>query len=271
MDNDSGRYATLEFTRPEEGLGIIRLNRPAKLNALSLDMLEDLAALFSRLMQDAATRVVILTGAGRGFCSGADLTDERIQREAGELFGDPMRHLRLLQKKYAAVVLGLRRIPQPVIAAVNGHAAGGGMSMALAADACLVSEHAAFTPSFINIGLSGGELGTTFFLPRAVGHVRASEILMTGRTVGAREAVAMGMASRMTAPEKLLDEALALARMMLAKNPAGLAMTKEALNLNLTAPSLEAAIELENRTQSLLCFTKEHHEMAGAFANRKKT
>jgi len=133
-----------------------------------MDMLDDLQGLFARLREPAETRVLIITGAGRGFCAGADLKDSRIDRADASLYGTAAAHLINIQKKYADRILEMRRLPQPIIAAVNGPAAGGGMCLALASDVIITGESAAFTPSFINIGLSGGELGSSYFLPRAV-------------------------------------------------------------------------------------------------------
>jgi enoyl-CoA hydratase len=162
---------------------------------------------------------------------------------------------------------GLRHISQPVIAAVNGPAAGGGMTMVLASDIIFASPEASFTPSFINIGLSGGELGTTYFLPRMVGIARASEILMTGRTVRAEEAERIGLITRLVPAEALLQTAKETARLMLAKSVRGLRLTKETIRQNLDAPSLENAVELENRNQSMLCTAPEFFE---AIANFRK-
>jgi enoyl-CoA hydratase len=128
---------------------------------------------------------------------------------------------------------------------------------------------ATFTPSFVNIGLSGGEMGTTFFLPKHVGSARAAEILLTGRTVQAAEAERIGLVSRVVEPERLMEAAMETARTMLAKSPVGLRFTKEALNLNLTATSLEAAIELENRNQSICCCTPEFFGAIEDFNKRK--
>jgi enoyl-CoA hydratase len=159
----------------------------------------------------------------------------------------------------------MRRLPQPVIAAVKGPAAGGGMCLALASDIIIVDPTAAFIPSFINIGLSGGELGTTYFLPKMVGSAKASEILMTGRTVGGEEAHGIGLASCLAGEGELMNKALETAHTLLGKTPFGLRMTKEAIRRNLDAPSLEAAVALENRNQSIGCTTPEFFEAVMAF------
>jgi enoyl-CoA hydratase len=265
------QFNTIKYDTPRDGIGRITLNRPERLNAINLDMLEELHVLFEQLTRDEGARVIIITGAGRGFCSGADLMDERIASEAAALFSNAAAHLMKIQKIYSRLVVEMRRLPQPIIAAVNGPAAGGGMCVALASDVIIAGARAAFTPSFINIGLSGGELGTSYFLPRLVGSVRAADILMTGRTVDAAEADKIGLISRLVADEKLMEAALEIAAGMLAKTPLGLRLTKEALNQNQNAPSLESAIELENRNQSILCLTPEFFKAVEKFGQRKKS
>jgi enoyl-CoA hydratase len=262
-------YNTIKFEDPQEGVGLITLNRPERLNAINLEMLEELHTLFEDLKDREDVRVVIITGEGRGFCSGADLMDERIHKEAATLFSNAAAHLMNIQKIYSRLIIEMRRLPQPIIAAVNGPAAGGGMCMALASDIIIAGHGAAFTPSFINIGLSGGELGTTYFLPRLVGSARAADILLTGRTVDATEAEKIGLISRLVIPEKLMDTSMEIAATMLEKTPLGLRLTKETLNQNQNAASFETAIELENRNQSILCITPEFFKAVEDFSKRK--
>jgi enoyl-CoA hydratase len=263
-------FSTIKFETPQDGIGLITLNRPDRLNAINLDMLEDLHALFEDLKIREDVRVVIITGAGRGFCSGADLADERVSKDAASLFSNSATFLMKLQKVYSRLIVEMRQIPQPIISAVNGAAAGGGMCIAMASDVIVASPKAAFTPSFINIGLSGGELGTTYFLPKAVGSARAADILLTGRTVDAAEADKIGLISRLVDEESLMETATEIASSMLEKTPLGLRFTKEALNQNQNAPSLEAAIELENRNQSILCITPEFFKAVENFTKSKK-
>ena len=263
--------STIKYETPRDGIGMITLNRPERLNAINLDMLEELHVLFERLTTDEDVRVIIITGAGRGFCSGADLLDERISSEAATLFSSAAAHLIKIQKIYSRLVVEMRRLPQPIIAAVNGPAAGGGMCMAMAADVIIAGPQAAFTPSFINIGLSGGELGTTYFLPKLVGSARAADILLTGRTVGAAEADRIGLISRLVEEDRLMEVALEIAATMLDKTPLGLRLTKETLNQNQNASSFENAIELENRNQSILCITAEFFNAVAKFGQRKKS
>lgn len=264
------KFSTIRFEEPEAEIGLITLNRPDRLNALNLDMLDDLHTLFEQLRGMEKVRVLIITGEGRGFCSGADIKDSRVRRDASTLFSNAATHLVAIQKKYSDRILEMRRLPQPIIAAVNGPAAGGGMCIALASDVILASPQATFIASFINIGLSGGELGTSYFLPRIVGRARAAEILLTGRTVDAREAERIGLVSRLVEEDDLMDVAMEMARTMLNKSPMGLRLTKEVLNQNMNAPSLEAAIELENRNQSICCCTPEFMEAVVSFSNRKE-
>jgi len=262
-------YNTIKFEEPQVGMGLITLNRPKRLNAINLDMLDELHTLFEVLKDREDVRVVMITGEGRGFCSGADLMDERINKEAATLFSSAAAHLMNVQKRYSRLIIEMRRLPQPIITAVNGPAAGGGMCIALASDIIIAGHGSAFTPSFINIGLSGGELGTTYFLPRLVGSARAADILLTGRTVGAVEAEKIGLVSRLVAPEELMDTAMEIAAGMLEKTPLGLRLTKETINQNQNASSFETAIELENRNQSLLCITPEFFKAVEDFSKKK--
>ena len=264
------KFETLKFDIPETGMGVITMNRPERLNAINLNMLEDFFTLFDHLNNNDEIRVIIITGEGRAFCSGADLRDERAAKQADSLFSSAANHLIKIQKVYARLIIEMRRLSQPIIAAVNGHAAGGGMCIALASDVAIAADGAAFTPSFVNIGLTAGELGTSYFLHRLVGLARASDILFTGRTVAAEEAEKIGIVSRLVEEGKLMDEAMIIAHAMLDKTPLGLRLTKETINQNLNAPSLEAAIELENRNQSILCLTPEFFEAVIKFGERKK-
>ncbi len=249
-------FKTLIYQVPEPGIGHLILNRPEYLNALSLEMVEELYGLFYELMRNEDIRVLVISGAGRGFCSGADLGDPQLLKPA--IHEGAAGHLRTIQRKYSGLIIQLRELPQPVIAAVNGPAAGGGMCLALASDIVYASPTATFVNSFINIGLSGGELGSSYLLPRLAGFLKAAEIIYTGRTVGAREAERIGLVTKLIEDEsKLVESAIDTARAMLKKNPVGLRMTKEVLNRNLGAVSLEAAIAAEDLNQSICITTPE--------------
>jgi len=264
MSRIKAEFQTLLFEEAEPSIGVVTMNRPGQLNAMNIKMLEDYENLFQSLAEDDAIRVVIITGAGRGFSSGADLNDAMVHKDM-DAFADPERFLKIVQERYAALVLGLRKIPQPVIAAVNGAAAGGGFSLALACDIRLASPEALFVASFINIGLSAGELGCSFFLPRLVGLSRAAEMLYTGRKVHAEEAEKMGLVSKVVPREALLDEALGYARTMVGKSVGGLKLTKRVLEENLHASSLQSAINLENRNQTVLVFSGEFFKLIQSF------
>ena len=268
--NEVTEYTTFRFEKPETGLGLITLSRPGRLNAINLDMLEEMHDLHEKLCLDEETRIIIIRGEGKGFCSGADLADERMLRESPVLWKDAASFLIGVQKKYAQMIIELRRLPQPVISLVQGASAGGGFTIVLASDIVYAAPKAKFIPSFINIGLSGGELGTSYFLPRAVGSARAAEILYTGRAVSAEEAAEIGLVSRVVPEEELMDTALATCRTMLSKSYLGLRLTKEVLNQNATAQSLEAAVELENRNQAICAFTPAFNEAIQAFMTGKK-
>ncbi len=260
-------FAAIKFEEIEPRIGLVTLNRPETLNSMNLAMLDDLMALFAELSKDDAIRVLIITGAGKGFSSGADLMDAATHQDT-EYFSDAETFMRLVQERFSAIVTELRRIPQPVIAAVNGPAAGGGFGMALAADIRVAAPEAYFVASFANIGLSGGELGTSYYMPRIVGLARAADVLYTGRKLYAEEAERIGLVNRLAPREKLLEEALVYARQMTAKSVGGLKYTKRALEQNLCAPSLEAAIALENRHQSILAFSKDFFNMVKAFIGK---
>jgi enoyl-CoA hydratase len=255
---------TLAFKEIEPQIGLVTLNRPDRLNAINDRMLDDFDDLLRILDRDDTIRLLLITGAGRGFCAGADLKEVAFRAQT-EAFADPESFLRLVQEKYSGLVSRLRGIRQPVIAAINGAAAGGGMAIALAADIRVCTPEAYFVASFINIGLSGGEMGSSFLLPRMVGISRAADILLTGRKVFGEEAEKIGLVSRVTPAENLLGAALSYARMMTAKTAGGLKLTKRALEQNLTAASLEAALNLENRNQALMVFSGEFRKMIGAF------
>jgi len=259
-------FKTITFKKPEKGMGILTLNRPERLNAVDMDMLDDLQELFSYLQKNTETRVLIMTGAGRAFCAGADLKQSGINSANA----NPADLLINRQKKYTDRILEMRRIPQPIIAAINGLATGGGMCLALASDVSIASENAYFIPSFINIGLSGGELGSSYFLSRAVGMPRAMEILMTGRTVDAEEAERIGLVSRKVSSANLMTVAMETARQMIAKSPIGLRFTKEVMNQSIDANSLDTVIEMENRNQVVCVFAPDFLKSVTAFQQKKK-
>lgn len=262
-------YKTFLFEEIEAQTGLVTLNRPDKLNAINLGMVEDFEELFDYLSRDDSIRVLIITGQGRGFCAGADLS-EVSQFKDSDAFSSPESFLRQVQERYSGIVLGLRTLPQPVIAAVNGPAAGGGMAIAMGADIRLASPEAYFVASFINIGLSGGEMGSSYLLPRLVGLSRAADILLTGRKVFSAEAERIGLVSKVVGREQLMEESLTYARMMINKTIGGLKLTKRVLDQNLETASLTAGINLENRNQAIMLFSGPFLGMIQSFSKGEK-
>lgn len=248
---------------PAPHVAVVTLNRPERLNALSIDLALALDETLSAVAAENETWVVVLTGAGRGFCSGLDLKD------FGVLPGiDGLTVGRIAQRSmraYSRIVLTMRRMPQPVVAAVNGAAYGGGLCLTLAADLRIAARSAQFNATGIVNGLTSTEMGAGWLLPRLIGASRANDLLLTGRLVDADEAAEMGLVSRVVDDGAGLDEALAAARAMCEFSPYGLSMTKQALWASLEVGSLETAIELEDRNQLMLGFTENLQEAIRAF------
>jgi enoyl-CoA hydratase len=248
---------------PRPHVAVLTLNRPDRLNALSIDLALELDDTIRRVGTQNDTWVVVLTGAGRGFCSGLDLKDY------GVLPGiDGLTVGRIAQRSmraYSQIVLSLRRIPQPVIAAINGPAYGGGMCLTLAADLRIAATSAELNATGIVNGLTSTEMAAGWLLPRLIGASRANDLLLTGRKVGAAEALEIGLVSRVVDDGRVLDEAIDMAAEMCRFSPYGLAMTKDVLWASLEVSSLETAIELEDRNQLMLGFTENLQEAIRAF------
>jgi enoyl-CoA hydratase/carnithine racemase len=206
-------------------------------------------------------RVAILTGAGAAFCAGYDLAD------ADDLAGLGALGMLDQQERAARALLAIRSMRVPVIAAVNGAAAGGGMSLALAADIRIASPAARFNAAFVRIGLSAGDLGTSWLLTRLIGPAHTSEICFTGRLVAAEEAFRLGLVNSVS--EHLLDDAMALASTIVANSPGGVQLSKRALQANLEVSSYAAALELENRGQALLTRSADMPEALNAFKEKR--
>ncbi|WIE55356.1 enoyl-CoA hydratase-related protein [Curtobacterium sp. MCBD17_003] len=254
---------TVVVTRPAPGVVLATLSRPERLNAITVGMFAELEELAASLARDEHVRVLVLTGAGRGFSSGYDLD------EAKELPQLTAMGMLARQEAAARALVGLRSLPIPVVAAVNGPAAGGGFSLALAADIRLASPTATFVASFVRIGLSAGDLGLSWLLPRVIGSGRAAEITLTGRAVDAAEAERIGLVSRVVPAESLLEEALATAAAIVGNSPSGVRFSKRALQHNLEIGSYAAAVEYESRGQALLSRTADMAEALDAFLNRR--
>jgi enoyl-CoA hydratase len=262
-----GGDVLVEQTSPD--VATVTLNRPERRNALSWEMMDQIHEVLDDLERDNRTRVVVLTGADRGFCSGLDLKSAgALTSSVSEGLRGPAAGLRS-QEHMAEMMIRLRRIPQPVVAAVNGDALGGGLALALFSDIRVAAESARFGTQFIKVGLSGCDAGVSYALPRLIGASRAFELMLTGRMIDAAEAERIGLVSRVVPDAEVLDVALAVADEIIRHAPFGVTMTKEVMWSNLSAPSLEAAIHLENRTQILASHSGDFQEALAAFPEKR--
>jgi enoyl-CoA hydratase len=251
----------------QTGVTILTLNRPDKLNAMTADLVTELYDALTSVATDRECRAVVLTGAGRGFCAGLDLggygevpgTENAGRIEAGFA----------TQTHIARLVGRFRTLPQPVIAAVNGAASGGGLAMALASDVRIGAASARFNVAFVRLGLSGCDIGVSWLLPRLIGASKAWELMLTGRIIDAEEADRIGLLLKVVPDGELLDAALETAGLIAANSPWGVRMTKEVMWSQLEVGSLAAGIDLENRTQVLSSMTGDMLEAIRAFAEKR--
>jgi len=255
----------VDTVRP--GIALVTLNRPERLNAMNYDLVRGLYDALDELSFDRTCRVIVLTGAGRGFCAGLDLTSGASPPEAAGL-GRAQAGM-TVQKLIAGLVPKMRSVPQPVIAAVNGAASGGGLALALASDVRVAAQSARFNVAFIRVGLSGCDIGVSWMLPRLIGASRAFELLLTGRLIDAAEADRIGLVTRVVPDGQVLDAALETAELIVGNSPFGVRMTKEVMWSQLEIGSLQAGIDLENRTQVLSSFTGDLNEAMAAFAEKR--
>ena len=257
----------VERTSPEPGIAVLSLNRPEKLNAMSEELVTSLHAHLDDIAIDSTVRVVILTGTGRGFCAGLDLGGFG-EAPNTEGFGRTQAGF-AVQKHIARLIPHLRSLPQPVIAAVNGAAAGGGFALVLGSDIRLAARTAKFNAAFIRIGLSACDIGTSWLLPRLIGASRAQDLMLTGRVFQSDEALRIGLVIERVADDELADLALAKAELIMSNTPFGVALTKEAMWTALEIPGMQAAIDLENRQQIMASATADHREAMKAFLEKR--
>ncbi|MBO9696685.1 MAG: enoyl-CoA hydratase/isomerase family protein [Sphingopyxis sp.] len=243
---------------------IATLNRPERLNALNEGLVGELNAYFGGLAERPDVRVVILRGAGHGFCAGLDIQEDRSS-------GDETPVLRTLrtQTSIGNIYRKMRACPQPIVALGHGAACGGGLSLLLASDVRYAAPSFRCNAAYIRIGLGGCDMASSYFLPRLVGASLASEMILTGRFIDAERALRAGLVSEIVDEEALLDRGLALADEMLATSPYGLRLSKQALGLNIDAPCLEAAMAIEDRQQVILSATEDHREALAAFLEKR--
>lgn len=246
--------------KPQPHTTVITMDRPERMNSMSFELAIPLHDAFDRVAADNDTGCVILTGTGAGFCSGADTEDTEPPPniEGLTLTRIATRAMSIL----ADLVPKMRRMPQPVICAVNGAAIGGGMCLTLGADIRIAAASAYFRAAGINNGLTATELGVSFLLPRAIGSSRAFEIMLSGRDVSAEEAERIGLVSRVVPDDELLEQSLSLAEQINGWSTQGVALTKKMLWSGLETSSLAAAIELESHTQLFVRMTTQNFEEA---------
>src|SRR4051812_20197408 len=259
--------AEIELDAPHPGVTRITMNRPEKLNALTTGLVQGLHAALDTIAVDHGCRVVVLTGAGRGFCAGLDLGGYGSAPDT-EGFGPTQAGL-AGQKHIAPLIPHMRALPHPTRAAVNGPAAGGGFALVLGSDVRMASPTARFNAAFIRIGLSACDIGTSWLLPRLVGAARAQELMLTGRIFDAEEAARIGLVTDVYEGDALLDRVLEEAELVMRNTPMGVHMTKEVMWSALEIPGQQAAIDLENRTQIMVSQTADHPEAMAAFLEKR--
>jgi enoyl-CoA hydratase len=250
--------ASIEVDEPKPGVRRITLNEPERLNAFSYDMYEQLLKILEALRFDTTARVVILTGAGRGFCSGNHSAQTDAPAWVPTDVGKPHMPLYFMEL-IRHIPLTMRRLPQAVIAAVNGAAAGIGYSLALAADVAIAGASAKFVNAIHNAG-TGCEAGMSYLLPQAVGSQKAAELLFTMRPVLADEAERIGLVLKTVPDKSLMAETLSLAESIAANAPLDIWLTKQALYANRGAASLETAMDFENRGVSIAGMSEDTSE-----------
>lgn len=259
--------AAVELSVAEPGIGLITLNRPESLNAINRLWVEDFHAVLDQLAADRTLRAVVLTGAGRAFCAGFDL---KSGDEVGDDGARTVAGMLDFQERLAALVERMIRARQPIVAAITGAAAGGGLALALASDIRVAGHSAHFHVANARIGLSAGECGISWLFPRLVGLSRCFELLLTGRRFAAEEADRIGLLSRLVDDAEVMATALEIARAIAANSAFGVRMSKEVIYAALSAPDLRTASAIENRTQILCGYTGDTAEAIAAFREKRQ-
>ena len=259
--------STVRVDRPKPDVAVITLDRPEQLNAITFELVDDLHAALDAINRDNTCRVVVLTGAGRGFCSGLDLRSIGPSSMSTGLAGASagMRS----QEHIAGLVPHLRQLQQPVIAAINGAAYGGGLALACACDIRIVAASARMCVQFIKVGIGGCDIGISYTLPRLIGVSRAHDLILTARVIDAAEAERIGLVSRVVPDGNAVAAALEIAGTLCSYSPFGVVMTKQVMWANVDASNVDAAIHMENRTQILASTTGDVAEAAAAFIEHR--
>jgi len=245
----------------------VTLNRPDRLNAFNLTLVNALRDYFEGLCRKPETRIVVLKAAGRAFCAGLDMQPG--QSPGAEIGHTGPRGAYEVQTRISDIYRAMRKCPQPIVSLVQGPACGGGFSLVLASDIRILAEDARMNAAYAKIGLTGCDMGSSYFLPRLVGASLAAELIYTGRFMHADEALHVKLASRVVPNAELEGAAGDLVEQILAVAPMGLRLSKQALGLALDAPSLEAALAVEDRHQALLAGTHDAREAVSAFLEKR--
>ena len=259
--------SVLLVDEPVDHVRRLTLNRPEALNAMTAELCQALHGELRAIAAERSTRAVILTGAGRGFCAGLDLHGYGAAPSGDG--SDEARDRLANQQHMSTLILELRALPQPVIAAVNGPAAGFGLALCLASDIRYASRDAVFRVAFINVGVSNCDMGTSWLLPRLIGASRAHELMLTGRRLGAEEALRIGLIAELTDGEALLQRALEGARQIASLSPWGVRLTKQGMWTALELPSEQSAVEYEDRQQIMSTFGQAPAEAVDAFLQKR--
>ena len=252
------------FERDDDGIALVTFDRPDTLNSLTFDVYGQLERLFHELQDDESVKVVVLTGAGRGFCSGGS-----VEEIIGPLLETDLGGTLAFTRMTGAVVRNMLRLEKPIIAAINGVAAGAGAVLALASDLRVMSEQAKFAFLFTKVGLTGADMGAAWLLPKIVGTGRAMELLLLGDKLAAEDCLRCGLANRVVGPEQVLPEALALAQRLAHGPGLALGMTKKMV-WNEWPMDLEAAIEQEAQAQALMLRAGDHREFYNAWMEKRE-
>jgi enoyl-CoA hydratase/carnithine racemase len=254
--------------RPRSGVRVLTLNRPDVLNAMTAELCAAVHEELAAARVDRSCRAVVMTGAGRAFCAGLDL--HGYGSAPGNDGTDAARDRLGNQEHMSRLVLGLRALPQPVIAAVNGPAAGLGFALALGCDIRFAAHEAVFRAAFINVGVSNCDMGTSWLLPRLIGAARSHEMMLTGRRVSAEEALRIGLVTDLVPGSELLERALEAASQIASLAPWGVRLTKQGIWSALEIASEQSAIEFEDRQQIMATFGAAPPEAVGAFLEKRQ-
>ena len=253
--------------RPQPSVRVITLNRPERLNAMTAELCQALHEELQRIATDRSCRAVVLTGAGRAFCAGLDL--QGYGKAPGNDGTDEARDRLANQEHMSSLILRLRATPQPIIAAVNGAAAGFGLALTLGSDVRFAAPEAVFRVAFLNVGVSNCDMGTSWLLPRLIGASRAHELMLTGRRFDAQEAERIGLVAEIVDSDRLLDRALEAAAQISAWSPWGIRLTKQGMWAALDIPSEQAAIQYEDRQQIMATHGQAPVEAVSAFLEKR--